>query len=265
MSGNILNNPQIHGSKPYNIIAVHGGPGAPGDIAILAKELSKKSGILEPYQTYNTIEGQILELKSLIETHTDGKVTLIGHSWGAWLSYIFAARYPAMANKLILIASAPFEEKYVKEIISIRMSRLNHDEKNELISVYELLNSTQESIRNVAFEGLGKLMLKIDSYDLLPHNNHHVKYQADIFHQVWSEASELRKSGYLLRIGKKIQCPVLAIHGDYDPHPYKGVQLPLSKIIKNFKFILLEDCGHYPWLESKATEKFYEILNSELA
>ena len=260
-----LNNPIKHGSNPYNIVIVHGGPGAPGDISSLAEELSKKSGVLEPYQTYNTIESQILELKSLIENHTKDKITLIGHSWGAWLSYIFTTRYPTMVRKLILISSAPFEEKYIKDTIKIRMNRLNQDEKDELNSIYELLNSTEESIRNIAFEGLGKLMMKIDSYELVSYNNAKVKYQADIFQKVWSEASLLRKSGYLLKIGKKIQCPVVAFHGDHDPHPFKGVEEPLSKILKNFKFILLEECGHYPWLERKATERFYEKLIQELS
>ena len=259
-----LGNPLKLGSKPYNVVVVHGGPGAQGDLSILAEELSKKTGILEPYQTYNTIEGQLLELKSFIENNADGKIILIGHSWGAWLSYIFTARYPTLVKKLVMIASAPFEEKYVKEIIKTRMSRLSDDEKNELNSVYELLNNTVESIRNVAFEGLGQLMMKIDSYDLLPHNNKKLKYNADIFQNVWTEASELRKNGYLLKIRKKIQCPVIAIHGDHDPHPYKGVQYPLSKAITNFKFILLENCGHYPWLEKNTAEKFYQILDREI-
>jgi pimeloyl-ACP methyl ester carboxylesterase len=260
-----LDNPAKHGSKPYNIVAVHGGPGAQGDLSNLAEELSKISGVLEPYQTYNSIEAQILELKSQIETHAEGKITLIGHSWGAWLSYIFSARYPAMVNKLILIASAPFEEKYVKEMVKIRMNRLSSDEKDELNSIYELLNSTEESIRNIAFEGLGELMMKIDSFELIPYKNTKLKYNADIFLKVWAEASELRRSGYLMKIRKKIQCPVIAIHGDFDPHPHKGVQEPLLNILKDFKFNLLVDCGHYPWLERKASKRFYEILTQELS
>jgi pimeloyl-ACP methyl ester carboxylesterase len=265
MSDICLNNPQKHGNSPYHIVAVHGGPGAQGDLSNLAEELSKISGVLEPYQTLNSIETQILELKSLIENHAEGKIILVGHSWGAWLSYIFAARYPALVKKLILIASAPFEEKYVKEMVKIRMNRLSSDEKDELNSVYELLNSTEESIRNVAFRGLGELMMKIDSFDLIPYTNSKLKYNADIFLKVWSEASDLRKSGYLMKIGKKIQCPLIAIHGDFDPHPAKGVQEPLSKMIKDFKFNLLEECGHYPWLENKASKRFYEILTQELS
>jgi pimeloyl-ACP methyl ester carboxylesterase len=81
---------------------------------------------------------------------------------------------------------------------------------------------------------------------------------------VWKEANELRTSMKLIGYGKKIQCPVVAIHGDYDPHPFEGVKIPLSKTIKNFKFILLKNCGHYPWYEKLAKDKFYEILKKEL-
>ncbi|GAI40540.1 unnamed protein product, partial [marine sediment metagenome] len=86
----------------------------------------------------------------------------------------------------------------------------------------------------------------------------------DIFRNVWKEATELRSSGELLRLGKNIQCPVVVIHGDYDPHPSEGVKDPLSRILKDFRFILLDNCGHYPWLERAARDKFYDTLKSEV-
>jgi len=57
---------------------------------------------------------------------------------------------------------------------------------------------------------------------------------------------ELRKSGKLLKLGKQIKYPVIAIHGDYDPHPAEGVLIPLSSILKYFRFLLLKHCGHKP-------------------
>ncbi|MFO7996195.1 MAG: alpha/beta hydrolase, partial [Dehalococcoidia bacterium] len=71
-------------------------------------------------------------------------------------------------------------------------------------------------------------------------------------------------SGQLLEIIRRIKCPVLAIHGDYDPHPAHGVKDPLSRAIKDFRFVLLEKCGHYPWRERKARDMFYCILNAEI-
>jgi len=63
-----------------------------------------------------------------------------------------------------------------------------------------------------------------------------------------------------LELGKKIRCPVIAIHGDYDPHPYEGVKTPLSHILRDFRFILLEHCGHRPWVERAARDRFYKVL-----
>jgi hypothetical protein len=52
----------------------------------------------------------------------------------------------------------------------------------------------------------------------------------------------------------------LAQMGDYDGHPYQGVAIPLAEVIKDFQFILLKDCGHYPWNEFYARDEFYGVL-----
>ncbi|VVB72184.1 Uncharacterised protein [uncultured archaeon] len=83
---------------------------------------------------------------------------------------------------------------------------------------------------------------------------------AEIYHSVWCEASRLRHEGELLKLGKKIRCPVFAIHGDWDPHPAIGVYEPLQSVLDDFHFILLKDCGHMPWIESRAKDEFYSIL-----
>ena len=72
----------------------------------------------------------------------------------------------------------------------------------------------------------------------------------------------MRQTGELLALGKKILCPVVAIHGDWDPHPARGVCEPLQATLKRFpfKFIVLGDCGHKPWIERRAKDKFYSIL-----
>jgi pimeloyl-ACP methyl ester carboxylesterase len=67
----------------------------------------------------------------------------------------------------------------------------------------------------------------------------------------------------LISVGKKIECPILAIHGDYDPRPAENVRESLSCERKDFKFILLEKCGHTPWLEKYARERFFEVLRKE--
>ena len=75
----------------------------------------------------------------------------------------------------------------------------------------------------------------------------------------------MRISGELLELGKNITCPVVAIHGDYDPHPAEGIKDPLSRVLHDFRFLLLENCGHQPWMERGARDKFYGILKKEVA
>jgi pimeloyl-ACP methyl ester carboxylesterase len=81
---------------------------------------------------------------------------------------------------------------------------------------------------------------------------------------VWSEAAELRRNGVLLERAGQVRCPVIAVHGDYDPHPAEGVRVPLTRVVKDFRFVLLNRCGHTPWNEAEAQEAFYDLLREEL-
>jgi pimeloyl-ACP methyl ester carboxylesterase len=99
----------------------------------------------------------------------------------------------------------------------------------------------------------------------LPYDDEILECRYDVFQGVWGQAEQLRSSGKLLELGKSIRCPVVATHGDYDPHPAAGVVEPLSRTLKYFRFILLEKCGHRPWLERSARDRFYNILKQELA
>ena len=97
-------NPRIYGQAPFDVVVVHGGPGLGGEMAPVARELASDRGVLEPIQTAASLKGQIEELRTILAKDGDPPVTLIGYSWGAWLSYIIAAEYPALAKKLILIS-----------------------------------------------------------------------------------------------------------------------------------------------------------------
>lgn len=257
-----MENPRRYGDAPYNIVVIHGGPGAPGETAPVAKDLPLDYGVLEPFQTKTSINGQMDELKFILDENTSKPLTLIGWSWGAWLAFIFTAKYPKYVKKLILVGSGPFEEKYATNIMKTRFDRLSENDKEKLNSLMKLLNDSNS--KKIFMKDFGKLISKADSYQPIPHHDTVLEFQLDIYQKVWKEASELRRSKKLLDYGKKIQCPVVAIHGNYDPHPSDGVKIPLSKTIKNFKFVLLKNCGHHPWYEKLAKDKFYEILKNEI-
>ena len=187
---------------------------------------------------------------------------LIGFSWGAWLSYILAALYPFFVKKLILVGSGPFEEKYAAKIMETRLNHLNNDDKKEALSLLSALDSG--GMKGDGFARFGELMDKADSFDPLPHDSEVLPCSPDIYQRVWGEANKMRSTGELLKLGASNKCPVVAIHGDYDPHPTAGVKEPLSRVLKDFRFILLENCGHRPWLERQAKQNFYDTLRREI-
>ncbi len=272
-------NPRRYGSPPFSAAVIHGGPGAGGEMAEVARELCTGKGILEPLQTAHCLQGQVEELKWLLKESADLPVTLIGFSYGAWLSFILAARYPAMVKGLVLVGSGPFREKYVPSIMKTRLSRLSQCEEDQVRSIFAILDGQNNSDyeKNRALALMGELFSKTDAFDPIDPINpvDSIKHksavldlimpcQADIYQSVWKEASHLRQTGELLQLGKRILCPVAAIHGNWDPHPANGVSEPLQAVLKNFQFIVLEDCGHKPWIEKRAKDRFYSILGELL-
>ena len=259
-----MNNLRIYGSQPYRLAVIHGGPGAPGEMAPIARELASVAGVLEPLQTANSLEGQVDELHSVLKEHGDLPLTLIGWSWGAMLVFIFTARYPSFVKKLILIGSAPYEEEYVEGIMITRLNRMSEARRAELFSLLGVLDDPNVKDKDASMARFGEMIAVADSYEPVPYENEVLGYSYDINQRVWREADEMRHSGELLALGEKIRCPVVAIHGDYDPHPAEGVREPLSRVLKDFIFILLEKCGHEPWIEKFARERFYEVLKGEI-
>lgn len=257
-----MQNYRLYGKPPYTTVVVHGGPGAPGEMKPVALELASSIGVIEPLQTAKSIDGQIEELKNVIEENTTYPVYLIGWSWGAWLAYLLTAKHQHLVKKLILIGSGPFESSYAKDIMSTRLSRLTALEQTRVGELSNILQSGK--VDPEIFSEFGALMDKADSYSSLPHSPESIEFQPEIYESVWQEADELRKSGKLLELGRKLLCPVVAIHGDYDPHPADGVRLPLAGVIKDFRFLLLNKCGHHPWFEKYAKKKFYQYLKSKL-
>jgi len=254
-----------YGQPPFRVAVVHGGPGAPGSMAPVARELSHSCGVIEHLESAGTIDGQVRELLEALQDHGQMPVTLIGHSWGAWLIFIFATRYPQMVRKLILVSSGPFEESYASGIMDTRLGRLSEDERHQVSALALSLQSPDTTNKTSLFSMYGALMSRADAFDTLPEDKKDtIEFQENVYQNVWLEAVRLRQSGGLLALAKDIRCPVVAIHGDYDPHPAEGVKVPLGRALKDFRFVLLEKCGHDPWKERAAKDKFYVILRDEL-
>jgi len=253
-----------HGNPPYRIAFLHGGPGVLKEMGWLAERFSSKHGILEPLESEITIDAQVAVFKMLFDEQASCPITLLGYSWGAWLAMIMASRFPDKVNKVILVSSGGFRESDGKDTLNTRLARLSEVKKEEAYSLMEILGGTKAGDRDEALPRLGELFSSLDNFNPMEDNSGEVEVRADIYEGLNKESMDLRKTGKLLEIASKVKCPVVAIHGDYDPHPADGVRGPLGAVLKDFRFILLEKCGHKPWIEKEAREKFFEVLDYEL-
>ena len=50
------------------------------------------------------------------------------------------------------------------------------------------------------------------------------------------------------------------IQGESDPHPAKGVMIPLQENGVQCETYILDKCGHNPFMEKYAKAEFYKIL-----
>jgi len=258
-----LNMVRKYGKDPYKAAVIHGGPGALGSVACIAKELAESFGVIEPIQTKYSICDLILELHEQISAATNVPITLIGHSWGAWLVVLFANEYPDMVKQLVLVSSGPFKQEYVSMILERRLKNLSDNEGDLFVKSIEQLNDNKIIDKDTALNNLGRLAEKADNYDIIEIQEdaeHSFNSDGEIYSAIWTQADELRRNGDLFDALKNLKCPVVVVHGDFDAHPIEGVVEPLREQGVIFGTHILSKCGHSPFIEKYAKELFYRIL-----
>ena len=248
---------RLYGRAPYKIVLVHGGPGAIGALKGFARELSTLSriGVVEAIQSKYSIAELIDELYNQINDNCNEKVSLIGHSWGAWLVALFAEKYPELIERIILVGSGPLEDKYVAEIGTRRFENLSEEDS----AIFQRLINNQATDEDMA--KIPKVFEKSDNYCLENRDMHKAdKTDSQMHNTIWEEAAKLRTNGKLLATFKHIKNEIVLIQGETDPHPARGIIIPLQENGVACETYILEKCGHSPFMEKYAKEEFYKIL-----
>jgi len=259
-----MNNYKLYGQPPYQVAVIHGGPGAAGEMAPVAKHLAQQVGVVEPFQTTYSVHAQVSELHDTLTQLCTAPITLIGYSWGAMLSILVAAEYPEIIGKLILVSCPPLEGNPAADIMETRIERLSPEEQNKFAELAMTLNAGHTQEEAALFKDLKLLIDAADNFDPLSTNDiDDVEFNGDIFDSVWPEAAAMRQNGEFVHAIKRIHCPVIFIHGDYDPHPLTAVQAA-ANVCDDARIYVLKNCGHTPWIETEAHEKFYAILMKSL-
>jgi len=238
-----------------NKIIIHGGPGAPGSVSSLARDLDD---CIELYNFGRSIEAQLKEIHDIVEHFKMNAPVLIGHSWGAWLSFIYASKYPT--SKIVLIGCGAFKESYLELMNRRRQQKLTSDELTDVDVFFSKIAKNEE----IDMSYFGKLMAKMDSYELSHYEDELLSFDAKGYQMLMDELRILRKSGALLKMSRTVHAEVVVIHGKEDPHPYEGIIEPFDEAGISYRVHLIERCGHAPWCEKYARDEFYQIIKMEL-
>lgn len=250
---------ELHGKAPYTAVLIHGGPGAAGSLKGCAEELGRLTGkgIVEALQSRYSIAGLIEELHLQITEYCQEKPALIGHSWGAWLSVLFAEKYPEICKNLILVGCPPLTDQYVGEISLRRLQTLSDEEGKIYQRMIDRVAAGED------MEKLPGILEKSDNYHLENSEKRTAgKADNEMYNRIWNEAAKLRTNGELLSAFKNVQSSIFLIQGICDPHPIEGVMKPLEEQGIPCKAFILDKCGHNPFMEKYAKERFYEILQA---
>lgn len=255
-----------YGSSPFKAAVIHGGPGAPGYMAPVARELSKTFGVLEPIQVAKSLDGQISELQQQLITNCKEPICLIGSSWGATLALFYSAEFKELVNKVIIVGSCVYDSDSSEKVKSIRAKRMSEEDTRTCERLTAQLKNANDSEKNEIFSQLADCSFDSDTYDPITRDLEILNCDFSTNKLVWTDFKKIRDTPKAIKsIFSKIDVPVVNIHGDYDPHIVKGVQPFLESCISNIKLHTLNKCSHYPWIEKYARNQFYDLVRSEVA
>lgn len=237
-----------------NVLVLHGGPGAIGGAGDLAKAL----GAVEVLSYGQSIQSQISEINDAVHELKMNNPVVIGHSWGAWLAYIYASKFPV--QKVVLVGCGAFDEKYLGSMQKRRRGKLTDEEQIKANDYFNQLS--QGALKDLS--GFNELMSKMDAYEMCGHDPLD-SFDFDGHKKLMDEIRPLRRSGELLEMGKLIEGEVLVFHGLDDPHPLEGITEPFEQADIPYELFTFDKCGHTPWHERYAKERFYELMSKVIS
>lgn len=249
----------------YPVLVVHGGPGL--DQTYLQPQLfeladkhqlifydQRASGkSLQSVDHYNNININqfVSDLEGVRAKLGLKKFILMGHSWGGLLSMYYAIKQPEHLSGLILLNTAPADYKGQKAFVDNFVERTSNIKKD-----IAPLFSYEEFKKQNASE-ISELYRKV--FSAYFHNPSDVK-KLNLAFNVESARSGFRVNEEMSKTAwlspgidlfpnlKKLNIPTLIIHGKQDIVPVWTAK-EINLAIKDSKLVILEDCGHFPYIE----------------
>jgi len=261
--------------KGQPLLIINGGPGFGSEGFIpLAREFGENYQAIIYDQrgtgksTLNSLSASSITMDLMVEDmealrrHLNiDKWTLLGHSFGGIMAAYYTTKHPDRVERIVFSSSGGLDLELLNEVGQRVNSRLTQQERDSLAYWNAQIRGGDNSYR----ARLGRGMALAPAY---VNNKEHVPVIAQRLTEgnmpinsiVWSD---LRRINYdtkdLLRTFDK---PVLIIQGK-DDILNVSIAENAHRVLPNSKLVLLDDCGHYGWLDRKAAyfEAIYSFLD----
>lgn len=254
-------------SGPW-VVLLHGGPGAAGYMAPLARRLADSFRVLEPLQRPSggeplTVAVHVADLDGLLERRcgdTLAPPALVGHSWGAMLALAYAAAHPRRVGSLVLIGCGTFDPTARDRLRTTVEERMDDELKRQVERLPEEFPEPNERLRH-----LGNLLLSLYSYDLVVSELDVEVCDARAYSETWQDMLRLQEAKMYPSAFTAIDVAVLMLHGTVDPHPGRLTYATLRPFLPQLEYKEWKRCGHYPWLENGVRDEFFAVLRHWLS
>jgi pimeloyl-ACP methyl ester carboxylesterase len=256
---------RTHGTAGPLVAVLHGGPGATGSCAGLARDISPFCRVLEPLQRHSgevplTVAQHVEDLAEVLHE----PVALLGWSWGAMLGLSFTAAHPELVRSLTLIGCGTYDQESrdaYQATMDERLGPVGRERKAQLKQ--QLSNATEPDEQDGILAMIGSLDEHAQAFDLLEESDY-AGIDAAGHAETWSDVIRLQETGIEPAAFSTIACPVLMLHGDTDPHPGRATYQTLRQFVPHIEYREFEQCGHEPWLERWGREPFLEELRARM-
>src|SRR5262249_1693486 len=213
-----------YGNRGSNVVVLHGGPGAPGSAAGLARALADEFSVLEPLERRSgivplTVSQHVEDLAAIAPAGS----AIVGHSWGAMLGLSFAACFPDRVSSLALVGCGTYDEECRAQFRS-RLDALMDDTTRLRLEALKLRAAMEvdPEVRDAVVRQRGDLTMSIEAYermDSVDDPSDALPCDAEANTETWNDVLRLQRDGLEPQRFTRISCPVLMLHGDIDPHP----------------------------------------------
>lgn len=256
---------RLYGDHGPSVITLHGGPGAYGSAARLARGLSQVFRVIEPWQRPSgeiplTVATHIEDLHKLILSRFNGdKPAIVGSSWGAMLALAYAAEHSDCINSIVLIGCGTFDKAARRVILERRRQKIiDYISKHPEYETDLQLDIGEQIMKwhsmTDAYDPVAKSdeILDSESFDMQGHT------------ETFKDMLRCQEAGVYPQTFTSIKVPTIMLHGADDPHPGAMIRETLSQYIPHLEYHEFPRCGHDPEIEKYAKDDFFAMISDWL-